>query len=412
MLATEIIRHKRDGGAFSAEQVQEFVYGVTHNTVSDAQIASFCMACLLRGMSPAETAALTKNMAHSGTVLTWDLDRAVIDKHSTGGVGDKVSLMLAPMAAACGLAVPMIAGRGLGHTGGTIDKLESLPGFKTDLPIALFQKIVGEVGCAIIGQSAAFAPADKRMYAVRDVTATVESIPLITASILSKKLAAGLQGLVLDVKFGNGAFMETREKAQGLADSLFNVAREAGLPTRTLLTDMNSVLGHSVGNAVEVREAIDYLQGMRRDPRLHEVTLLLVAEMLVLGKIVSSIEEGKKRAQDSLDSGQAFEIFEKMVAAQGGTLNLPQAPHIIDIIADCDGTLTAMDTRGIGNLLVEMGAGRKRAEDRIDSRVGFTDFAPLGTTCEAGKTILARAHIVDTNTALQTLLCGLVTIVS
>ncbi len=397
MLIQEIIRHKRDGAAVTAPMVKDFVYGVTHNTVSDAQIAAFCMACLLRGLSAAETALLTYEMAHSGMVLQWDVDRPVIDKHSTGGVGDKVSLMLAPMAAACGLAVPMIAGRGLGHTGGTIDKLESLPGFTTALPIDRFQKIVRTLGCSIIGQTGDFAPADKRLYAVRDVTATVESVPLITASILSKKIAAGLQGLVLDVKCGNGAFMPTQEKAQELADSLSRVAQQSGLPVRAVLTDMNAVLGHAAGNAVEAREAIDYLQGVRRDPRLHDITLLLVAEMLVLGKIVASVEEGKKRAQESLDSGRAFEVFEKMVQAQGGTMVLPQAPYVVDILADRSGTLTAMDTRGIGNLLVEMGAGRRRAEDKIDPRVGFTDIAPLGTKCAPGETLLARAHLMTTN---------------
>lgn len=412
MLTTDIILAKRDGNALNAAQIQAFVQGVTHNTVSDAQIASFCMACLLRGLSPLETALLTQEMAQSGTTLKWNLDRPVIDKHSTGGVGDKVSLMLAPMAASCGLAVPMIAGRGLGHTGGTIDKLESLQGFKTNLPIAAFQKIVREVGCAIIGQTSEFAPADKRIYAVRDVTGTVESIPLITASILSKKLAAGLQGLVLDVKFGNGAFMATREKAEELAQSLARVAVEAGLNAQPVLTDMNAVLGHAAGNSVEVNEAIEYLNGTRRDARLHEVTLSLVAKMLLLGKIVSSFDEGKQRAQASLDSGRAMEVFQQMVAAQGGTLQVSQAPVTIDILADRSGVLKAMDTKGIGNLLIEMGAGRRRAEDRIDLRLGFSDIAPLGTTCEAGKTLIARAHLADKAAAafIQKSFCELLVI--
>ncbi len=400
-LFQEIIRAKRDGGTLTNAEVKEFVQGVTHNDVSDAQIAAFCMAVFAQGMNAVETAALTKTMAQSGIMLDWNLDGPVIDKHSTGGVGDKVSLMLAPMAAACGLFVPMIAGRGLGNTGCTIDNLESIPGFKTNLSIDMFQKIVAEIGCAIIGQTAQFAPADKRIYAVRDVTATVESIPLITASILSKKLAAGLQGLVLDVKYGNGAFMQDKGKAQELADSLFATAREAGLKLQPVLTDMNQVLGHTAGNAVEVIEAVEYLTGKHRDARLHEVTLLLVAEMLVLGGKAKNIEDGQRLAQASLDSGRAAEIFARMIAAQGGpddvvenySRYLKTGVQVIDIFADRDGILAQMDTRGIGNLLVALKAGRARAEDAIDGSVGLTDIAPLGTKCEAGRTLLARAHL-------------------
>lgn len=402
-LIQEIIRAKRDGNILTDAQVKEFVHGVTHNDASDAQIAAFCMAVFQRGMNPVETALLTREMAQSGTVLKWDLNGPVIDKHSTGGVGDKVSLMLAPMAASCGLYVPMIAGRGLGHTGGTVDKLDSIPGFRTNLSIDAFQKIVSDVGCAIIGQTAQFAPADKRIYAVRDVTATVESIPLITASILSKKLAAGLQGLVLDVKYGNGAFMQDKDKAQELANSLFATANEAGLKLQPVLTDMNQVLGHAAGNAVEAIEAVEYLTGARRDPRLHEVTLLLVAEMLVLGGKAKDVEEGVRLAQASLDSGRAVEIFARMIAAQGGPADfienhsryLKTGAHIFDIFSDRDGTLTEMDTRAIGNLLVELKAGRARAEDAIDPSIGFTETAPLGTTCEKGRTLLARAHLAQ-----------------
>jgi thymidine phosphorylase len=396
-LPQEIIRIKRDSKPLSPDMIKDFVTGVTTGAVSDAQIAAFCMAALCRGMDAIETAELTRAMAHSGTVLKWNLDRPIIDKHSTGGVGDKVSLMLAPMASACGLAVPMIAGRGLGHTGGTIDKLESIHGFNTALSIDTFQNIVRDVGCAIIGQTAQFAPADKRLYAIRDVTATVESIPLITASILSKKLAAGLQGLVLDVKYGNGAFMAEKPMAEALARSLYDVATAAGLPLKPVITDMNSVLGHAAGNGVEVVEAIEYLNGTRRDARLHEVTLLLVAEMLVLGGIVPTVEQGKQRAQESLDSGHAFDIFERMIAAQGGDLKqITHAPHVVDILADRNGILTAMDTRAIGVLLVDMKAGRAHENAAIDLGVGFTDIAPLGIICEAGKTIIARAHVQDT----------------
>jgi thymidine phosphorylase len=417
-LIQEIIRAKRDGNTLTDVQVKEFVQGVTHNDVSDAQIAAFCMAVLQRGMNATETAALTKHMAQSGTVLKWDLPGPVIDKHSTGGVGDKVSLMLAPMAAACGLFVPMIAGRGLGHTGGTIDKLESIPGFKTNLSIDEFQQIVRDIGCAIIGQTAQFAPADKRIYAVRDVTATVESVPLITASILSKKLAAGLQGLVLDVKYGNGAFMQDKDRAQELANSLFATANEAGLKLQPVLTDMNQVLGHAAGNAVEVIEAVEYLTGTRRDPRLHDITLLLVAEMLVLGGKAKNVEEGVRLAQACLDSGRAAEIFARMITAQGGPTDfvenysryLKTGAHIVDIFADRDGVLTEMDTRGIGNLLVELKAGRARGEDMIDTSVGFTDIAPLGIKCEKGKTLLARAHLAKDDVAAAARYSALLTI--
>lgn len=399
ILTQEIIRTKRDGYMLNQAQLHAFIGGVTRGTVTDAQIAAFCMACFTRGLEPTETALLTREMVASGTTLQWHMDKPVIDKHSTGGVGDKVSLMLAAMAAACGLAVPMIAGRGLGHTGGTIDKLEAIPQFSTSLDIPHFQQIVGDVGCAIMGQTHDIAPADKRLYAVRDVTATVESIPLITASILSKKLAAGLQGLVLDVKWGNGAFMATQSAAQELATSLETVAQHAGLKARAVLTDMNSVLGHAAGNTVEVIEAIAYLDGTRRDARLHQVTLLLTAEMLILGGIEATLDAAKARAQQALDSGAAYEIFLRMVSAQGGTASdklihtLPAAPVCIDIVADRDGMLREMDTRGIGMLLVGLKAGRARVEDKIDPRVGFTDIAPLGTKCEAGKTLLARAHL-------------------
>lgn len=405
-LPQEFIRRKRDGNPLDPEEIQAFIAGVTDNRISDAQIAAFCMASLLKGLSISETAHLTMAMAKSGKTLSWrDLDGPVIDKHSTGGVGDKVSLMLAPMAAACGLYVPMIAGRGLGHTGGTIDKLEAIPGFRTDLSFENFQKNVREIGCAIIGQTSDLAPADKRLYAVRDVTATVESIALITASILSKKLSAGLQGLVMDVKTGNGAFMPTFEKSKALAESLKHVAEAANLPLTPVITDMNQVLGSSAGNAVEIFEAMDYLTGKHRDERLHHVTLTLVAEMLILGHKAMNREEGKKLAQQSLDSGHAAEIFTKMIAAQNGpkdlidnpAKHLPQAPIIVDVVADKDGYLAGQDTRSIGVLLVNLKAGRARVEETIDMRIGLTDIAPIGTKLEAGKTVLAKFHLIEPN---------------
>lgn len=405
MLPQDIIRAKRDNHNLDAKTIQAYVDGVTHNTISDPQIAAFCMAVLLNGLTPDETAQLTIAMSRSGTVLTWPgIDGPVVDKHSTGGVGDKVSLMLAPMAAACGLHVPMIVGRGLGHTGGTRDKLDCIPGFNSALDIATFQRIVRELGCAIIGQTADFAPADGRIYAVRDVTGTVESIPLITASILSKKIAAGLQGLVIDLKYGNGAFMPNEEKARALAQSLQNTAALAGLKLTPVLTDMNSVLGHSAGNAVEVIEAIQYLSGEYRDPRLHAVTLRLVGEMLLLGGQAAQIAEGEAMAQAALDSGRAAEIFNTMIYMQGGPIDLidtyarhlPQAKVVVDIMADRDGVLQAMDTRGIGYWLVAMGAGRVKVEDEIDPVPGLTHMAPLGTQCIAGQTRICQLHLRET----------------
>jgi len=402
LVPQEFIRLERDKAPLPPELMREFVQGVTDGSVSDAQIAAFCMAVLLNGMSIEETAALTMAMAESGTRLNWgDLKGKIVDKHSTGGVGDKVSLMLAPMVAACGLYVPMIAGRGLGHTGGTIDKLEAIPGFNTQLPIAEFQTTVRRLGCAIIGQTGEFAPADKRLYAVRDVTATVESIQLITASILSKKLAAGLDALVLDVKCGNGAFMDDRTKAEALAQSLKTVAEAAGLKLTPIITDMNQVLGSSAGNTVEVIEAIEYLTGAKREPRLHEITLQLTAEMLVMGGAAKDGTQARTLLQASLDNGKAAEIFAQMVAAQGGPkeiLSQPQkilgtAPVVKDIIADRSGTLQAMRTRDIGILLVKLKAGRALVGEAIDPQIGLTEIAPLGTICEAGKTVLAKIHL-------------------
>ena len=298
-LPQEIIRRKRDGGALGDDEIAFFVRGLTDGSIAEGQVAAFAMAVFFRGMAMGERVALTRAMAQSGRTLDWsgaDLPGPVLDKHSTGGVGDKVSLMLAPLLAACGAAVPMISGRGLGHTGGTLDKLDSIPGYRTAPDLALFRKVVAEAGCAIIGQTADLAPADRRLYAIRDVTATVELIPLITASILSKKLAAGLQGLVMDVKFGSGAFMAEPERARELAESIAAVATGAGLPTTALLTDMNQVLGRTAGHALEVREAIDWLTGKARDRRLDEVTLALGAELLLLGRLAArSASEAQRK---------------------------------------------------------------------------------------------------------------------
>ena len=341
MLAQEVIRKKRDGGKLSAEEIAFFVSGITSGAVSEGQIAALAMATVLNGMERDEAVALTLAMRDSGTVLDWsDLPGPVVDKHSTGGVGDNVSLMLAPIVAACGAYVPMISGRGLGHTGGTLDKMDSIPGYTAQPDNALFRKTVREVGCAIIGQTADLAPADKRFYAIRDVTATVESVPLITASILSKKLAAGLQALVLDVKAGNGAFMDKMKDAVKLATSLVEVANGAGLKTVALITDMNEPLASAAGNAVEVMNAVEFLTG-KRDARLEEVTLELAAEMLAQAGIVKTARQGFDAAKLALDSGKAAEVFARMVSALGGPKDfveraahyLPAAPIIVPVKA-------------------------------------------------------------------------------
>src|SRR4051812_29899511 len=319
MLPQEIIRKKRDGERLHGGEIAAFVAAIAPGKVSEGQVAAFAMAIFLNGMSRDEAVALTLAMRDSGDVLDWsDLPGPVTDKHSTGGVGDNVSLMLAPIVAACGVYVPMISGRGLGHSGGTLDKMDSIPGYVSQPDNALFRKVVLSSGTAIIGQTADLAPADKRFYAIRDVTATVESVPLITGSILSKKLAAGLQSLVLDVKLGNGAFMTRSRDATELATSLVEVANGAGLKTTALITGMSEPLASAAGNAVEVKNAVDFLTGRHRDKRLADVTLGLAAEMLQSAAIAGSNQEGLLRANEALDSGQAADVFGRMVAALGG----------------------------------------------------------------------------------------------
>src|SRR5688572_25346172 len=318
MLAPEVIRRKRDGATLTAEEINFLVGGITDGGLSDAQVGALAMAFFLRGLEAGERVALTTAMRDSGTVLQWDLDRPVVDKHSTGGVGDKVSLMLAPILAACGAAVPMISGRGLGHTGGTLDKLDSIPGYQSVPATEVIRRVVLDAGCAIVGQTADLAPADRRLYAVRDATGTVESIPLIVASILSKKLAEGLDALVLDVKTGSGAFMARREEAQKLAEALVEVAKGAGLNTVALLTDMDEVLGTTAGNALEVRESVDHLTGARREPRLHEVTVALAAAALVQSRLAPDEDTAHSQIESVLDDGRAAETFGRMVSALGG----------------------------------------------------------------------------------------------
>ncbi|MDR3376337.1 MAG: thymidine phosphorylase, partial [Ancalomicrobiaceae bacterium] len=336
MLPQEIIRKKRDGRRLDEAEIRFMVEGLTAGSVTEGQVAAFAMAVYFRGMELTERVALTKAMRDSGTVLHWDLPGPALDKHSSGGVGDNVSLMLAPMVAACGGFVPMISGRGLGHTGGTLDKLDSVPGYRTQPDNALFARVVREVGCAVIGQTADLAPADKRVYAIRDVTGTVESIDLITASILSKKLAAGLDGLVLDVKCGNGAFMASLDDATDLASSLVTVANGAGLMTHALITDMNEPLAPCAGNAIEVANAVAFLTRKARFPRLERITVELAAEMLLIGGLAANREAARAKLVASLDDGRAAEIFARMVAALGGPADfversadyLPRAAHV------------------------------------------------------------------------------------
>jgi thymidine phosphorylase len=386
-LPQEIIRRKRDGGTLSPAEIGFFVKGLTDGSVTEGQVAAFAMAVFFKGMEMPERVALTEAMRDSGRVLDWrDLPGPALDKHSTGGVGDTVSLMLGPAVAACGGFVPMISGRGLGHTGGTLDKLDAIPGYISQPGEAQFRKVTREVGCAIIGQTADLAPADKRFYGIRDVTATVESIPLITASILSKKLAAGLSGLVMDVKFGNGAFMGRLEDARELARSLATVATGAGLPTTALLTDMNEPLGSAAGNALEVRYAVDYLTGARRETRMHDIVCALGGFMLVRGKLAKDIDAGVDAMEAVIESGKAAEVFQRMVSALGGPADLVErpakhlraAPVIRPVPALGGGHVMAIDSRALGLVVVALGGGRTRAADAIDHAVGLTDCLSIG----------------------------------
>lgn len=407
LIPQEIIRQKRDGKTVSSEDIALFVDGITDGRVTDSQISAFAMAVFFNGMTPEEGAALTLSMRDSGDVIDWarlgfGSDAPIVDKHSTGGVGDKVSLMLAPIVAACGGLVPMISGRGLGHTGGTLDKFESIPGYDPYPSIERFAEIVKDVGCSIIGQTGELAPADKRFYAVRDVTATVESIPLITASILSKKLSAGLRSLVMDVKFGSGAFMDNYADAKSLAENIVRVAGAAGTPTRALLTDMNQVLGRTAGNAVEVVESIEFLmKPANAERRLYDVTVALAAHMLAISGVSKDVDEATRAAEQSLTSGKAAEVFEKMVAAQGGPSDIlrsyPQqvtvADQSVEVVSDTSGYVTAQDTRAIGMAVVALGGGRTDPAASIDHAVGLTSIVQIGDRVEKGAPLaLVKAH--------------------
>lgn len=406
MLPQEIIRKIRNKERLTAEEIKFFINGLCSGEVADVQAASFTMAVFLNGLSKEETLALTLSMRDSGTRLAWPelADKPVVDKHSTGGVGDKVSLMLAPMLAACGAYVPMIAGRGLGHTGGTLDKLDSLTGYKTSVDIEKFKETVKKTGCAIIGQTADLAPADKKLYAIRDVCATVESIPLITSSILAKKLAAGLQYLVMDIKCGNGAFMENRERATALARSIVDVANGAGTKTSALLTDMDSVLGTTVGNALEVEEALSYLRGEKSDARLDKVTMALCTELLLNCGIAQSAEAAEKMLRQSIATGAAYERFTQMAAELGADMSIAEAfadkrrkaPYVEPVFAAETGYIAGIDTRKVGLGVIMLGGGRTRPEQNVNHTTGFTSFCQIGDKVDS-QTPLCFIHAEDKN---------------
>jgi len=401
-----ILSKVRDGMVLSTDELSEFARGLVSGTVSDAQAGAFAMAVCVHGLSEEERVGLTLAMRDSGNVQQWDLPGPVLDKHSTGGIGDNVSLILAPALAACGAYIPMISGRGLGHTGGTLDKLESIPGYRTLLPEDEFQKIVADVGCAIVGAGQGIAPADKRLYAIRDVTSTVESIDLITASILSKKLAAGLEGLILDVKVGNGAFISDPGEAKRLARSLVDGANGAGCKTSARLTDMEQPLARAAGNALECRNALEFLNGVNQDPRLREVTLSLGGELLCLGGLVENSSEGETKIDQVIGSGQATERFARMVFALGGPNDLvenysqylPEAPFLYDLVAKENGFISGIDLRAVGQVVIELGGGRKQQDEILDLSVGLDQISGLGQAVQSGD-LLCRIHAKDEESA-------------
>ena len=394
MNPTRLIERKRDGHELTPAELRDFLDGYLREQVADYHMAAFLMAVLFRGLSDRELTQLLESMMRSGAVLDFGDGRAAtVDKHSTGGVGDKVSLVLAPLAASVGVRVPMISGRGLGHTGGTLDKLEAIPGFRTDLDLETFRRQVERLGCALIGQTREIAPLDRRLYALRDVTGTVESIPLIAASIMSKKLAEGIGGLVLDIKRGPGAFIPELERALELAGTMVRLGAERGCRVVALLSAMDRPLGHAVGNALETEEAILALQG-GGPADLRELTLALAAEMVVLAGLEASVEAGRQRAAAALDDGRALETMRRIIEAQGGNpavlddpALLPQAPVHVVYEAESDGYLAAVDGRAIGRAAVALGAGRSRVEDRIDPAVGFHVTAHPGERVSRGQAL-------------------------
>lgn len=398
MRVVELLRAVRDGQSVPPADLQAFIFGVARRDIPDYQASAFLMAVYQRGLSDSLTAAMTLAMRDSGKVINLrDIPGTKVDKHSTGGVGDKISLPLAPLVAACGVPVPMVSGRSLGHTGGTLDKLESIPGFRVDLEVDTFRHLVRDLGLCLMGQTADLAPADKILYALRDVTATVESVPLITASILSKKLAEGIDALLLDVKVGRGAFMKDLPSAQRLAESLVRVGQSAGVRVRALLTRMQAPLGRTIGNALEVREAVEILHG--RGPKdTTELTLALAAEMLVLGGVAKDRAAAMPVLQRAIQSGAAAQKFKALIAAQEGNASvvddlslLPKAQHVTDVLSTASGYITDMDSFVMGLVAMRLGAGRARAEDKVDAAVGLELTGVLGDYVERD-TPLIRVH--------------------
>ena len=399
MIMTDIIRKKRNGETLSKEEIEFVIDGITNSSIPDYQITALLMAIYFKGMDDDETSVLTSGMMHSGDIV--NLSNIVgfkVDKHSTGGVGDKISIPLAPLVASAGVTVPMVSGRGLGHTGGTLDKLESIPGMRTDLQIDEFINQLKRIGVAIMGQTKEMNPADKKLYALRDVTATVESIPLITASIMSKKLAEGIDGLVLDVKYGNGAFIKTPDDAKILAEKMVNIGKSMNKNVTAFLTDMNQPLGEKLGNALEIEESIDILKGKGPED-VKELVLQLASEMLILGKVASTNDEALKILKNKLNSGEALKKFETMIEAQGGNTKiienydlLPHTAYILQIHAEQNGYISEIDTFGIGNFIVHIGGGRKTINDKIDHSVGVQLFKKIGMKVERDD-IIANIHI-------------------
>src|SRR4051795_4956268 len=411
MNVVSLISKKRDGGELTEDEIGSLITGYVRGDVPDYQMASWAMAVYLRGMTVAEIAALTEHMLHSGITFEWPAGESPkVDKHSTGGIGDKVSLPLAPLLACCDLQVPMISGRGLGATGGTLDKLEAIPGFRTNLSTAEFQQVCRDVGCVISGATANLVPADCKLYALRDVTGTVPSIPLITASIMSKKLAEGLDALVLDVKHGSGAFMKTLDDARALARSMVDTGKRMGVPTTALLTDMNQPLGRMAGNAVEVNESVDAL-GAAAPADLMEVTVELGAELLVLAKRESTKEAAHKRLIRAIESGAGLEKFRAMVAAQGGNLDAPRpvAPTQ-EVTSSRSGYVDSIDTEQIGRVIIELGGGRKQLGDALDLSVGLEMLVRLGNHVESGQPLVRLYAKTDAANRVRSELLAAITI--
>ncbi len=398
----QLISRVRDGQDIPSDALYEFGKLLNGNAISDAQAGAFAMAVRLKGLGEAGRVGLTLGMRDSGDVLSWDLPGPILDKHSTGGVGDPVSLLLAPALAACGAFVPMISGRGLGHTGGTLDKLEAIPGYITDIGPKRLEHVLRQAGCAIIGATGRVAPSDKRLYAIRDVTGTVASIDLITASILSKKLAAGLDGLVLDVKTGSGAFMAELSDAIALAETLVTVANQAGCKTSALVTDMAQPLADAAGNALEIKAVMAVLSRAQKTSRLLDVTSALGGQVLAQSALANSAKDGAAAIRSAIDTGKALEVFAKMVAALGGPTDfedswahcLPEATVLREVTAGKSGFVQAIETAALGHIVVALGGGRMRETDRIDPAVGLSALLPIGTKVTA-KTPLAMVHASD-----------------